>query len=293
MTRANPRNQSRLARRPLGQTGEQLALIGFGGIVVAHVPQDEANQRVAAAVQRGVNYFDVAPSYGNAEEILGPALEPWREQVFLSCKTTQRGAEGAREELKRSLERLRTDHFDLYNLHAITTQDDIDQAFGPGGAMETFVQAKAEGKIRFLGFSAHSPLAAREALARFPFDAFIYPVNWNNDLSNGFSDEPFLLAQEHGCGVIALKALGHRPWEEGEERTGYGKCWYKPVTDRQLASLALRYTLSKPVTLAIPPGEPELFELAVELGQDFRPITDAELEELKARAGEVAAFFGG
>jgi hypothetical protein len=142
-----------LERRSLGRTGERLSIIGFGGIVVMNATAPEASERVAHAIDRGVNYFDVAPSYGNAEEMLGPALAPYRKQVFLACKTQKRDRAGATEELERSLAHMRTDHFDLYQLHAVTTPADVDQILAPGGALEAFVAAQGrEGAVpRLLG----------------------------------------------------------------------------------------------------------------------------------------------
>jgi aryl-alcohol dehydrogenase-like predicted oxidoreductase len=145
-----------MERRPLGNTGAELSIIGFGGIVVMNVEPSEAADRVAEAVDRGVNYFDVAPSYGNAEERLGPALEPYRDRVFLACKTQKRTRDEAAQELRESLQRMRTDHFDLYQLHAMTTREDLETATGPGGALEAFVAAREQGLIRHIGFSAHN-----------------------------------------------------------------------------------------------------------------------------------------
>ena len=146
-----------IPKRNFGNTGIKLSTIGFGGIVVKNAEQSHANKVVAEAFERGVNYFDVAPSYGNAEIKLGPALEPYRKDVFLACKTQQRTKEKAQAELNQSLKNLRTDHFDLYQLHAITdTKEDVDKVFAKGGAMEVFLEAKRSGKVRFLGFSAHS-----------------------------------------------------------------------------------------------------------------------------------------
>ena len=160
-------NASKLPRRAYGDTGERLSIIGFGGIVVSGAEQEHANRIVAEAVEKGVNYFDVAPSYGDAEIKLGPALEPYRKDVFLACKTTQRTKEGAAAELKESLKRLRTDHLDLYQLHALSDREkDVDVAFGPGGAMEVFLEAKKQGQVRYLGFSAHSEEAALAAMER-------------------------------------------------------------------------------------------------------------------------------
>src|SRR5437773_4396936 len=132
-----------------------------------NVEPAEASSLVAEAVDRGVTYFDVAPSYGNAEERLGPALEPYRDRCFLACKTGERKREGAAKELRESLRRMRTDRFDLYQLHALTTREDLETALGPGGAMEAFLEAREQGLIRFIGFSAHSQEIAVEAMDRF------------------------------------------------------------------------------------------------------------------------------
>jgi aryl-alcohol dehydrogenase-like predicted oxidoreductase len=160
--------------------GVMLSVIGFGGIVVCGMEQKEADRIVAESVDRGVNYFDVAPSYydGEAERKLGPALEPFRKRVFLACKTTVRDAAGARKELEQSLERLRTDHFDLYQFHAVSSLDDVDKILAPGGAGETFLKAREEGKVRFLGASVHNAEAAISLMDRFRLDSVLFPVNF-------------------------------------------------------------------------------------------------------------------
>ena len=158
-------NAPTIPRREYGKTGVKLSVIGLGGIVVKDAPQKQANRVVAEAVERGVNYFDVAPTYGDAELKLGPALEPYRKDVFLACKTGRRGRAGAEAELKKSLERLQTDYLDLYQMHAIKDiGKDVDRAFAKDGAMEVFIEAKKSGRVRHLGFSAHSVEAAVAAL---------------------------------------------------------------------------------------------------------------------------------
>ena len=141
----------------LYQDNVRLSIIGFGGIVVVGLEQKEANRTVADSIDRGVNYFDVAPTYGNgeAERKLGIALKPYRKNVFLACKTQKWTAAGAREELEHSLKQLHTDHFDLYQFHAVSKMDDVKQILAPGGAAELFVKARREGKVRYLGFSGH------------------------------------------------------------------------------------------------------------------------------------------
>ena len=172
------RTSNKLEKRSLGKTGEKLSILGFGGIVVMDSTPEQASERVKEAINCGVNYFDVAPSYGNAELMLGQALSPFRKDVFLACKTTERNKEGSRKELEQSLRNLQTDHFDLYQLHAVTSLQDVDTIFSSGGAMETFLEAREEGKIRFLGFSAHSVEAALELMNRFSFDTILFPVNF-------------------------------------------------------------------------------------------------------------------
>src|SRR5210317_1837909 len=166
--------RGKIEKRALGKTGEMLSMIGFGGIVVDKATTEQAASRVKEAIDFGINYFDVAPSYGNAEEMLGPALEPYRKDVFLACKTGERKKEGARRELEQSLKYLRTDHFDLYQLHSVTSLEDVDTIFSKGGAMETFLEARDEGKVRLLGFSAHSVEAAMALMDRFDFDTILF-----------------------------------------------------------------------------------------------------------------------
>ncbi len=282
--------KGKIEKRRLGKTGEKLSMIGFGGIVVDKASTEEAATRVKQAIDSGVNYFDVAPSYGNAEEMLGPALEPYRKDVFLACKTGERKKEGARRELEQSLKYLKTDHFDLYQLHAVTTLEDVETIFAPGGAMETFLEARDEGKIRFLGFSAHSVEAALALMDGFDFDTILFPFNFATWYAGNFGPQVLARAKEKGMGILALKAMAWRPWEEGEERSNE-KTWYKPLPTREEASQGLRFTLSHPVTAAIPPGHEDLFSMALELAQDFRSMEKEEINALKEKAMNTKPIF--
>ena len=273
----------RLERRSLGRTGQMLSIIGFGGIVVKDATPDEARQRVREAIEAGVNYFDVAPTYGDAEEKLGPALAPYRREVFLACKTTQRRAAEATAELDRSLKRLQTDHVDLYQFHAVTTTEDVETIFGPGGAMEAFAAARQAGKVRFLGFSAHSVEAALAMLDRFRFDSILFPFSFATWHAGNFGPQVLAKAKEQGVGILALKAMARGPWRENAPRT-HSKCWYEPLSEPAEAKLGLRFALSHPVTAAVPPGDENLFRLALSLARDLPALTDAEAEALKERA---------
>ncbi len=289
---STPNRGKIMQKRALGKTGEQLSIIGFGGIVVCGTEQSEANALVREAIDRGINYFDVAPSYcnGEAEERLGPALEGVRKDVFLACKTTKRDKEGAAEELKQSLKTLRTDYFDLYQLHGMTSEKDFQKAMGPGGAIETLVEARDQGLVRYLGFSAHSAEIAVKLMDEFDFDSVLFPINWVCSLNAGFGPQVIAKAKEKGIGRLALKAMARTPRVKDEKRD-YPKCWYKPVTDPEETDLALRFTLSEPITAAIPPGDVRLFRKALDIADNFQPLNDAERDILKQKAEGLDPIF--
>lgn len=280
-----------IERRSLGRTGQSLSMIGFGGIVVMDATPEQASARVAHAIDRGVNYFDVAPSYGNAEERLGPALAPYRKNVFLACKTQKRDRAGATAELESSLRRMQTDHFDLYQMHAMTTTTDVDRVFAGDGAIEAFEAARKAGKVRFLGFSAHSDEAALALMDRFAFDTILFPVNFATWHAGNFGPQVLESAQRRQMGVLALKAMARRPWQEGANRKAHPKCWYEPLDETASAREGLRFTLSHPVTAAIPPGDENLFSMALDLAADFKPLSAAEAEAIKQKGLATTPLF--
>lgn len=279
-----------MEKRPYGDTGVELSVVGFGGIIVKDEEAATASRIVGRAIERGINYFDVAPSYGNAEQVLGPALEPYRQDVFLACKTGERSKEKAWAELQQSLKHLRTDHFDLYQLHAVRTLDEVEQIMGPGGALEAFLQAREQGLVRFLGFSAHSDQAAVALLDRFDFDSVLFPFNWMCWYQADFGPRTLTRAEEKGVASLALKALAKRPWREGEERR-WPRCWYSPVDDFEEASLALRFTLSKPITAAVSPSHAELLWWACDIADDLTALSDEEAGLLAQRSLGVKPIF--
>jgi len=270
----------------------KVSMIAFGGIVVVGMEQKEAGRAVAEAFDRGVNYFDVAPSYfnGEAEMKLGAALAPYREKSFLACKTMERGAAGARKELEESLGRLKTDHFDLYQFHAVSNVGEVDQILAAGGAAETFVKAREEGKVRFLGASVHNAAAAIALMDRFPLDSVMIPLNFVLFHEGNFGPQILAKAKEKGVARIALKSMAHTTWPS-REHDAWRKCWYKPIDDPELAEKAVRFTLSEDITAAIPPGEVELFRMALDFAGRFRPLEPKEREELFAKARGVKPLF--
>jgi aryl-alcohol dehydrogenase-like predicted oxidoreductase len=281
----------KVEKRSLGHTGEMLSMIGFGGIVVRDATPSDASELVKLAIDSGINYFDVAPSYGDAEIKLGPALEPYRKDVFLACKTGERKKAGARKELEQSLKNLRTDHFDLYQLHAVTTLEDVDTILSPGGALETFLEAKKEGKVRYLGFSAHSVEAAMALMEGFDFDTILFPFNYTSWFTGNFGPQVMARAQEKKMGILALKAMARGPWPEGADRSRYSKCWYEPLVSEEDIRMGLRFTLSHPVTAAIPPGEAELYKIALSLRDDLKPLKKSETMTIKEKASKGVPLF--
>jgi len=281
----------KLEKRSLGKTGEMLSVIGFGGIVVMDVSPEEASASVKTAIDAGVNYFDISPSYGDAETKLGPALEPYRKNVFLSCKTDGRNKEDSRKELEQSLKNMRTDHFDLYQFHAVTTLKDVQTILGKGGAIETFLEARKEGKIRFIGFSAHSVEAATALINGFDFDTIMFPVNFRTWYAGNFGPQVLALAQEKKMGVIALKSMANTPWPENADHSKYKKCWYEPLTNEGDILTGLDFTLSHPVTTLIPPGEPQLFRKALDLRNQIKPLNNEQVNIIKTKAHDSDPLF--
>ena len=281
----------KIEKRSLGRTGEMLSVIGFGGIIVKDASPEDASALVKLAIDSGINYFDVAPSYGDAEIKLGPALEPYRKNVFLACKTGKRTKAEARAELEQSLRRLRTDHVDLYQHHAVTTLADVDTILGQGGAMETFTEARKEGKIRFIGFSAHSVEAAMALMNRFDFDTILFPVNFTTWNAANFGPQVLARAQEKKMGILALKAMAKGPWPEGADKSKYPKCWYEPLTSQEDIMMGLRFTLSHPVTAAVSPGEAELFRMALSVSDRLLPLTKEEVQTIKERGAKGNPLF--
>jgi predicted aldo/keto reductase-like oxidoreductase len=275
--------KGKVEKRSLGKTGEMLSVIGFGGIMVRDLTPEASSAAVKLAIDAGVNYFDIAPSYGDAEVKLGPALEPYRKNIFLSCKTGGRNRADSRKDLENSLKVMRTDHFDLYQLHAVTKPEEVDTIFGKDGAMETFLEARKEGKIRHIGFSAHSVEAAMALMNRFDFDTILFPVNYTTWYAGDFGPQVLVLAQEKGMGILAIKPMLKRPWPENADKSKYPRCWYEPLTEEKDIRMGLRYAFSHPITAALPSGEVDLFRIALNLRSQLEPLSSEEVEEIKVK----------
>lgn len=278
------------------KNGIELSILAMGGIVICGMPQEDAARRVAQAYDRGVNYFDCAPSYfnGEAETKLGEVLRPYRNKIFLAEKTTNRDAKGARAELEQTLQRFHTDHVDLYQFHAVGSMDDVDKILAPGGAAETFFAAKKEGKALHLGLSAHNAPAAIRLMDVLELDSVLFPVNVNAWENGDFGPQILAKAKSKGMARMALKALAFGKWpawlKEGDRK--YKKCWYEPIDDREMAALALRFTLNQDITAAVPPGDEHIFDMAMDLASGPLPALSAtELSGLKQQVSKLEPVF--
>lgn len=283
-----PASVAGVPRRILGRTGRAVSVVGFPGLALTHHEQDECTAGLRNALEQGINYFDVAPAYGRdgkCEISMGIGLEGVkRDDYFLACKTRMRDKDGAREELQRSLKRLKTDHFDLYQLHCLKRPEEVAQVLAPGGAMETILEAKKQGKVRAIGFSAHTTKAALAALGSFPFDTAMFPISFVEYFTIGFGKPVMELAAKQGVAVLAMKAMCRGRWPEGMERTR--KWWYRSVEEKAEVDLAWRFVLSqKPVAAGIPPSFLDLLDKAIGAAREYRPITEEEF----AKAREIAA----
>ncbi len=283
-----------LQRRILGRTGERVSVVGFPGLALRHHEQDECNAGLLKAFEQGLNYYDVAPAYGKDGECeikMGIGLQALdRDKIFLACKTKMRDKEGARMELERSLKRLKTDHFDLYQLHCIFTPEEVKKALGPNGAMETLLKAKEQGKIRHIGFSAHTTKGALAALNGFSFDSVMFPINFVEYYKRDFGKAVVELANKQGVAVLALKAMSKGPWPKGMKRTR--QWWYRATETQEETNAAVRFSLSqKNVAAAIPPSFLDLLDKAIEAGRSYRPISKAETQQLKDTAQTCLSLF--
>lgn len=279
--------------KKLGRTHIHISRVAYGGIVSMLDGQDASDRYVSWAIDQGINYFDVAPSYGDAEEKLGNSLRPYRNRVHLACKTTERLRAEAEQNLAESQKRLHTDWFDVYQLHSIATMEDVETAFGPGGVMEMVRDLKQRGIAKQVGITAHSEDAALRALELYDFDTVLFPFNWFMHLEHGMGARLLEVARERGMGILGMKAFVERMWDSPEERRAspFPKSWCKPidVEDEPFGTAAMKYTLSLGVDTLIPPGNFASFSFAVRHIEACleHPLSEADLRLLRQRLPSV------
>ena len=265
-----------MERRRLGRTGHQSTVVTFGAAAIGRVDQDVADRAIGLAIDRGVNHFDIAPRYGDAELRLGPWMSRVRDRIFLGCKTIERTREAAWAELHRSLERLRTDRLDLYQLHSVGKIADLDQCTAKGGALEALVEAREQGIVRWLGITGHThsaPGTHFEALRRFDFDTVMFPLNFVLWADADYRRDASALLGEcarRDVGVHIIKTVAKDPWGE---RPRTHTTWYEPFTDQGMIDRAVAFVLSKPVTTLTTAGDVTVLPKVIEAAERFRSLS--------------------
>lgn len=278
-----------MRRIVLGRTGYQISPVVYGAIIHMNETQEQADRLVGYAIERGVNYFDVAPSYGDAQQLQGPALAPYRKNVYLACKTGKRTRDESRRELLDSLKALRTDYFDVYQLHGVTTTEDVDTIFGPDGAMETLLWARREGLVRQIGMSTHHEENALRAMDLYDFDTILFPMNWALGLVTGWGDRMAERVKKTGAGLLAMKTMVSRLWLPDEEKV-YPKSWCRPIFDNdQLAIAGMKYGLAKGAATLVPPGNIDHFNFCLDHIDECldHPLNADDLALLRLEADKV------
>ncbi len=281
--------------RRFGRTGHMSTVAIFGAAAFWQVTQAEADAAMERVIAAGVNHIDVAPSYGQAEERLGPWLERERKGFFVGCKTTERTRAGAAAELRRSLERLRVDGFDLYQIHAITTLQELDQVTGPGGALEAILDARREGLTHYIGITGHgvnAPAIYLEALRRFDFDSVLFPLNFVQYANPRYRQNAQELLREcraRDVGTLVIKSVCKGPW--GDKPKAY-TTWYEPFDEAGHIQAAVNFALSQDVTGLCTAGDIHILPLVLDACEHYQPMAAGEQETLiAAGAGEYEPLF--
>ena len=283
-----------MEKRRLGKTGQVSSIITFGGFAVGWATQKEADAAIEAALKAGINHVDIAPSYGQAEARLGSYFKRHGNSFFLNCKTTDRTKKGTWESIKRSLDTLHVDHFDLFQFHGVKNNTELDTILGPGGALEAVLEAKKQGLVRFIGITGHHPLLFNEALKLFDFDTVMFPLNRVHAAHfNDWNDWRPLLktAREKDIGVFAIKSVAKRLWEDGDKAQHKYNTWYEPFDEAGDIEKSLRYTLSQDITSAVLPGELKLWPMIFAAAERFRPMTPEEQRQTIAEVSQYPPLF--
>lgn len=283
-----------IATAPFGRMGHQSTRTIFGAAALGTVTQDEADRTMDVVLQHGVNHIDTAASYGDSELRLGPWMPQIRDDVFLATKTGERTYQAAYDQIRRSLERLQTDHVDLIQLHFLVDPEEWEIAMGPGGALEAVVQARDEGLARFIGVTGHGTTVAAmhlRALERFDFDSVLlpysYPLMQNPQYSADFEA---LMARcaERDVAVQTIKAITRAPWGEKQHTAA---TWYEPLRDQASIDLAVHWVLGRPGVFLNTVGDIHILPLALDAAERFQGRPSEAAMASMAEAQELEPLF--
>ena len=280
--------------RRFGRTGHMSTTAIFGAAAFWEISQQDADKVLEQVIKAGVNHIDVAPSYGQAEERIGPWMPRERGRFFLGCKTTERTKDGAWNEMQRSLKRLQTETFDLYQCHAITTMEELDAITMKGGALEAFVEARQRGLIQFIGITGHgadAPQIYLEALRRFDFDSVLFPLNFvqmANPEFRKYTEELIANCKAKDVGTMIIKAITKGPWGE---RPHTATTWYEPFDKMDDIQRALNFALSYDVTGFCTAGDTRILPMVLKACENFKRLGSSELEEMIKSGNQYEPLF--
>jgi aryl-alcohol dehydrogenase-like predicted oxidoreductase len=280
--------------RQFGRTGHMSSVAIFGGAAFWEISQEEADRSMELVIQHGVNHIDVAPSYGQAEERLGPWLKRERDRFFVGCKTQQREKGAAEQEMHASLKRLNIERFDLYQIHAITTMEELDLVTRKGGVLETLVQARQDGLTRHLGITGHgvqAPAVFLEALRRFEFDSVLFPLNFVQCAEAIFRHDVEALltrCRQLDVGTMVIKSITRGPW--GDQSQDY-TTWYQPFDSMAQIQPAVNFVLSHDVTGLCTVGDTRLLPLVLQACQEYQPMDAVQQAEMISRGSAYTPLF--
>ncbi|MBN2047007.1 MAG: aldo/keto reductase [Anaerolineaceae bacterium] len=261
-----------IQKKVFGRTGHYSTRTLFGAVAFAGVEQKQADETFELLLEAGVNHVDVAASYGDAELRLGPLMKKYREQVFLATKTGERTYEGAWKELQRSLERMQTDHIDLWQMHGLYKQDEWDVAMSKGGALEAFIEAREKGLVRYLGVTGHGlsvPGMHMKSLKRFDFDSVLLPYNFLlmqiDDYRTSF-EQLLAMCAERNVAVQTIKSLARRPWNNRDQ---WASVWYEPLKQDEAIRNAVHWVLGDDRVFLNTTGDVNLLPKVLKAASEF------------------------
>jgi len=280
--------------RRFGRTGHMSTVAIFGAAAFSEVSQEEADKAMELIIEAGVNHIDIARSYGEAELRVGPWMPRERDRFFLGSKTTQRTKEDAWKELQESLKRLQIEALDLYQIHAITTMEELDAVTMKGGALEAFVEARREGLTQFIGITGHgvnAPQIYLEALRRFDFDSVLFPLNFvqmGNPEYRKYAEELIATCKAKDVGVMIIKSVTKGPWGEKQHTA---TTWYEPFDKIDEIQKGVNFALSYDVTGICTAGDTRVMPLVIQACQNFSRLNKAEMEGMIKSGREYEPLF--
>jgi aryl-alcohol dehydrogenase-like predicted oxidoreductase len=280
--------------RRFGRTGHPSTIAIFGAAAFWEIDQAQADKTMELVIEHGVNHIDVAPSYGQAEERVGPWLKRERERFFVGCKTMERTKTGAAAEMQRSLKQLKTRAFDLYQIHAITSMNELDEVTRKGGALEALQEAREAGLTHYIGITGHgvdSPAIFLEALKRFDFDSILFPLNFIQFKNQSFrqnAEELIRQCKEKDVATMVIKSITRGPW--GGQPQNH-TTWYQPFDDAEHIQQAVNFALSQDVSGICTAGDTTVLPLILDACEHFTPMNKAEQEKLIASGEQFEPLF--